>query len=74
MIQFNASKLLEKEMDRKDFLKATAFGVLAMSGVAAALKATGVLQFDASTPANTTQTAPVSSRGFGYGASAYGGK
>ena len=55
-------KLLQKQMDRKAFLKHVAIGFAALSGIAAITKTLGTM-------ANSGQK---SSRG--YGASAYGGK
>jgi hypothetical protein len=61
MVRPDISKLLQKEMDRKDFLKHTGLAVLALTGVAAALK----LFVD-----KPTQT----SGPLDYGDSAYGGE
>lgn len=55
--QLNA--LLEKKMDRQDFLKYIAVGMVALSGIGSALK---VLSAKTETPVNG-----------GYGSSAYGG-
>lgn len=62
MIKQNVSKLLDAEMERKDFLKLIGLGAVAAVGVTSILKAM--------TPADrkTTQ-APAG----GYGAMAYGG-
>lgn len=70
MLKIDTTRLMQKEMDRKDFLKSAAFGLIAMSGVAAALKATGVLQMD-----NPLQNkvGSATSGPAGYGTSAYGG-
>ncbi len=64
MIKENISTLLEKEVDRKDFLKLAGFGLIAVTGVTQIVKAL-------STPANKSQK-PVS-QSQGYGAMAYGG-
>lgn len=58
-IKPQVAALLEKKMDRADFLKHVAVGVLALSGVAGALRTLGVSQ-----PGNNPQA---------YGSSAYGG-
>lgn len=71
MVKFDASKLLDKEMDRKDFLKAVAFGLVAMSGVAAALKASGALQIGSF--AATEKNTPLAQSQH-YSASTYGGR
>lgn len=58
--------LLQKEMDRKDFLKHLAVGVVAITGASTIVKTL--------TPAfsgNNGNSQPVKS--MGYGASAYGG-
>lgn len=51
--------LLEKKMDRADFLKHVGIGILALIGVTGALKAIGIGQ-----PGGAAQS---------YGSSAYGG-
>lgn len=60
MLKIDTSALLQKEMDRKDFVKNVGIGLVALSGVAAALKAVSL--------APTTRKSSN-----GYGASAYGG-
>lgn len=55
--------LLNKKMDRKDFLKSVAIGVVAISGVSAVLRAVA--------PAPVKRSVSVSN---GYGSSPYGGK
>lgn len=71
MLKIDTSRLMEKEMDRKDFIKSAAFGLIAMSGVAAALKATGVLQID--NPLQDKMNTSVTGGAASYGISAYGG-
>lgn len=75
MLKIDTSKVLSTEMDRKGFLKAAAFGLVAMSGVAAALKATGVLQLNDSNSqaASTSATDKTAKTHHGYGVSTYGG-
>jgi hypothetical protein len=63
MLKIDTSALLNKEMDRKDFVKNVGIGILALSGVAAALKAVNLAP-----SAMTGKKA-----GNGYGMSAYGG-
>jgi len=60
MLKIDTTALLHKEMDRKDFVKNVGIGILALSGVAAALKAVNLA------PAGKKSSA-------GYGASSYGG-
>lgn len=55
--------LLNKQMDRQDFLKHVAIGVVALTGAGAALR---LLAPDAKPVARTSST--------GYGGSAYGGE
>ena len=60
------SAILNKQMDRQDFLKHIAIGVVALSGAGAALR---LLAPDGK-PINNVAIAPVQK---GYGGSAYGG-
>lgn len=62
MIKNEINTLLEKEMDRKGFLKHVAVGFVAITGVAALVKNLNSI--------GTTSGRKVSS---GYGSSAYGG-
>lgn len=62
MLQLNTNTLLQKEMDRKDFLKHIGIGVIALTGLSAVLKT--LIQ-------QPTATNSVSQAG--YGGSAYGG-
>ena len=63
VVKTEINALLNKKMDRKDFLKRVAVGLVAVTGVAAALRSLTPI------PAKEQQT-PVS---HGYGGSAYGG-
>lgn len=54
-------KLLQKQMDRKGFLKHVAIGFAALTGIAAVVKTLGSM--------GSTETAQAK----GYGSSAYGG-
>lgn len=63
MIKQNVSKLLEAEMERKDFLKLVGLGAVAAIGVTSILKAI--------TPA--TERPSVAKTDGGYGSMAYGG-
>ncbi len=59
-------KLLQKQMDRKAFLKHVGIGFVAMTGFATLLKALS------NTPANVGDSQKVASGG--YGSSVYGGQ
>lgn len=61
MLKLDASKLLQKEMDRKEFLQHAGIAALALTGASALLR---VL-----VEQPTKQTGSV-----GYGGSSYGGK
>jgi hypothetical protein len=58
VIRENLTAILEKKMDRREFIKQVGIGLLALTGLSAALKIV--------TP--TTQPSQL-----GYGSSAYGG-
>lgn len=58
-IKPQVAALLDKKMDRTDFIKHVAVGILAFSGIAGALRTLGVSQ-----PNSSAQS---------YGGSAYGG-
>jgi hypothetical protein len=58
-MQQDLTNLLSKEMDRRDFLKHVAFGLVALTGMSTFLKAMSDMS-----PQH---------RNIGYGASAYGG-
>lgn len=61
-LQDESKALLQKEMNRKDFLKLVGVGVVALTGVSSLLKTLSTLGGD---------SAP--SRSLGYGSSPYGG-
>lgn len=61
MVKLNIAQLLEKEMDRKDFLKHVGIGVIALTGLSTILK-TLVQQPTSQSKAQTS-----------YGSSVYGG-
>ena len=61
--------LLQKEMDRKDFLKHVGIGFAVITGAATLVKTLN--NFGRSTEAGSDATSGASS--YGYGASAYGG-
>lgn len=66
MIKQNIAKLLDAEMDRKDFLKLLGLGAVAAVGVTSIIKAI--------TPTAQSNTpAQPSARSLGYGAMPYGG-
>ena len=58
-LQKSVNQLMEKEMDRRDFLKHVGIGFLAFTGVAAIVK--------------TLNTLNGSNQTVGYGSGAYGG-
>jgi hypothetical protein len=73
MLNIDTSKILDQQMNRKQFLRNVGVGVVAMTGVAAALKAlsqmpanTNVLHKQVGNNADATVLT--------YGGSAYGGK
>lgn len=61
-LKTQVSAILDKKMDRQDFIKHVAIGLVALSGASAALKLLG-----------TPQTKQASAKSSGYGGSAYGG-
>ena len=61
-IQSGLNQLMQKDMDRKDFLKHVGMGVVALTGAAAAIKTLNQLNTGAKKPVDV-----------GYGGSAYGG-
>jgi hypothetical protein len=67
MLKIDTSALLQKEMDRKDFVKNVGIGILALSGVTAALKAVSLA------PTAGKKVLGGSNNSYGYGSSAYGG-
>lgn len=68
MLKQNIAKLLESEMDRKDFLKTLGITVAAVTGATAALKTISAHSAMISSTRPQQQTGKL-----GYGASAYGG-
>lgn len=69
MLKTGISQLLEKEMDRTEFLKHAGIAVIALTG------ASSVLKMLVQQPVSTThkQVGDSSSRLSGYGSTAYGG-
>ena len=65
MIKTQVGQLLQKEMDRKDFLRHVGVAVVVIAGVPTLLSALNRMQGGAQQKA--------SSQSLGYGASAYGG-
>ena len=63
MIKQNISKLLDTEMERKDFLKLVGIGAVAAVGASQILKAM----------TTTTEKKPAKTVGAGYGSMTYGG-
>ena len=64
MIKQNISKLLDTEMERKDFLKLVGIGAVAAVGASQIIKAITT---------QTTQKQPAKTASLGYGSSTYGG-
>lgn len=63
-LQNGAKSLLEKEMDRKEFLKLIGMGLVAVTGITSLLKTFSALNSDSSSSTSSS---------FGYGSSPYGG-
>lgn len=63
VLKVDITKLLEKEMDRKDFIVQTSLALVALTGISALL------------PTLVNQTSPTSTfkKGHSYGSSEYGG-
>lgn len=64
IIKQQINDLLQKEMDRKDFLKHMGVAAVALIGVPAVIKALSQ---------SSTQSSAQSTKNMGYGLSAYGG-
>ncbi len=70
-MQTNLHDLLNKEMNRKDFLKTIGFGVVALLGASTVIKTlTGISK----PTAQNTPARPQTARSNGFGASDYGNK
>lgn len=68
-MQLNLDGILQKEMDRKDFLKHVAVGAVAATGVGTLIKA-----FAPQAGVNFgQQTGSIQNQVYGYGGSVYGG-
>lgn len=70
MIKQQINKLLDAEMDRRDFMKNAGLAVLAVTGVTTVLKS--FTQIGSNTPAAKT-AATAQANSYGYGSSPYGG-
>lgn len=68
MIKININQLFEKEMDRKDFMKTIAVGIIALTGVGAALRVLNSM--GAESLQSTTRS---SQHATSFGSSVYGG-
>ena len=64
-IKPQVTAILNKEMDRQDFLKHIAIGVVALTGAGAALRLLA--------PSDNTASKPIATVVKGYGGSPYGG-
>lgn len=71
MVKDQFQTLLQKEMDRKDFLKHVGIGVALMTGAATILKTLN--GFGTGSSASDAATVGAAANSFGYGADAYGG-
>lgn len=71
MLKIQTEKILQTEMDRKDFLKATGFALIGLVGVTAAVKRLNVFGDTLASHA-TKSTAKKSGSSLAYGTSAYG--
>ncbi len=71
MVKDQFQTLLQKEMDRKDFLKHVGIGVALMTGAATILKTLN--NFGAGSSAGDAATVGAATSSFGYGIDAYGG-
>lgn len=72
MLNIDTSKLLDKPMDRKQFLRNVGLGIIALTGLTAALRAIG--QMPESTDVSHQAGDKASSHLTSYGGSVYGGK
>lgn len=72
MLNIDTTKLLDKPMDRKQFLRNVGVGIVALTGLTAAIRAIG--QTDMSqVPARAGSKAASQATAYGYGGSVYGG-
>lgn len=69
MVNFDVEKVLETEMSRKQFLKNVGVGLVALTGVTAALRAFSAV----STQTQSGEQYPQPRGAAGYGSSPYGG-
>jgi hypothetical protein len=72
MLNIDTSKLLDKPMDRKQFLRNVGVGVIAFTGFTAALRA--ISQIPGSTDMPHQAGGAVANHMTSYGGSVYGGK
>jgi hypothetical protein len=66
MLNIDTTKVMNKEMDRKQFLRNVGIGVIALTGITAALRAIGQIS-------STSDTSQIQSDGSANSVSAYGG-
>ncbi len=72
MINIDASKVLDQQMNRKQFLRNVGVGVVALTGLGAAIKALG--QMSGASEQTRHQVINQAASATAYGGSAYGGK
>lgn len=73
MLNIDTSKILDQKMNRKQFLRNVGIGVVALSGITAALRAIGQMP-DVTDGLHKQATRDVTSNVSAYGGSVYGGK
>ena len=73
MLNIDTSEIMEKEMNRKQFLRHVGIGVVAFTGVAAALKAISQVSTHDSDGSQSGVGTKAANAASPYGGSAYGG-
>lgn len=72
MLNIDTSKLLDKPMNRKQFLRNAGIGIVALTGLSAAIRAIGQANIADTSTQSGGQVAS-SASAYGYGGSVYGG-
>jgi hypothetical protein len=73
MLNIDTSKILDQQMNRKQFLRNVGIGVVALTGITAALRAIGQMPAATDGPHRQVSNHEASSVS-AYGGSVYGGK
>jgi hypothetical protein len=73
MLNIDTHELMEKEMNRKQFLRNIGIGVVAFTGVAAALKAISQVSTHGNDELQSGAGAKAANAASAYGGSVYGG-